>query len=145
MILLAQGAKTRLVNCHGQSCMHLICWQVKKLCFTIYVTVYKYKTQVIILECFFFIILEWFANSYYFWEISLIPLIDYIRRVQNIQWKKYNSSNIFQFLPEESRRNSYLPVSSGCPGRNTFLPEEKQLVLPIDIENPYRLSNCLYR
>ena len=43
--------------------------------------------------------------------------------------KKYNSSKIFhffQFLPEEIGRNSYLPVSSGCPGRNTFLPEEKQ-------------------
>ena len=43
--------------------------------------------------------------------------------------KKYNSSKIFhffQFLPEEIGRNSYIPVSSGCPGRNTFLPEEKQ-------------------
>ena len=39
------------------------------------------------------------------------------------------SSNFFhfiQFLPEETGRNSYFPVSSGRPGRNTFLPEETQ-------------------
>ena len=26
-----------------------------------------------------------------------------------------------------------------------FISSTSQLVLPIDIENPYRLSNCLYR
>ena len=81
MLLLAQGAKTRVVTCHEQSCMHLRCWQVKKLCLTIYVTVYEYKTQVVILE--------WFANSLYFGEINQIPLIDYFKQhIQNIQWKK---------------------------------------------------------
>ena len=56
VLLSAQGAKTRVVTCHEQSCMHLICWQVKKPCLIIYVMVYKYETQVLILE--------WFANSY---------------------------------------------------------------------------------
>ena len=37
----------------------------------IYVTVYKYKTQVVILE--------WFANSYSFGEISQLPLIGYFK------------------------------------------------------------------
>ena len=37
-----------------------------------------------------------------------------------------NFFHFFQFLPEETGRNSYFPVSSGRPGRNTFLPEETQ-------------------
>ena len=120
MILFAQGTKARVVICCDQSCMHLRCWQVK-LCLTIYVKEHKYKTQVVILE--------WFAYFYYFGEISQIPLIISNNIFRTSNGKKYNSSNIFhsfQFLPEEIGRNSYLPFSSGCPGRNTFLPEEKQ-------------------
>ena len=120
MILFAQGTKARVVTCSDQSCMHLRCWQVK-LCLTIYVKVHKYKTQVVILE--------WFAYFYYFGEISQIPLIISNNIFRTSNGKKYNSSNIFhsfQFLLEEIGRNSYLPVSSGCPRRNTFLPEEKQ-------------------
>ena len=49
----------------------MLAGQVKKLSLTIYVTVYEYKTQVVILE--------WFANSYYFGEINQIPLIDYFK------------------------------------------------------------------
>ena len=45
MLLLAQGTKTRVVTCHEQSCMHLRCLQVKKLCLAIYVTLYEYKIQ----------------------------------------------------------------------------------------------------
>ena len=83
-ILLTQGAKTRLVTCPEQSCMHLRCCQ-GKLCLTIYVTVHQYKTQVVILE--------WFAYFYYFEEISQIPLIDYLKQhIQNIQWKQGKSA-----------------------------------------------------
>ena len=68
-------------------------------------------------------------NAYYFAEIHQVPLDDYFKQHNhNTQWK-YNSFNIIHFslfLLEEIGRNSYLPVSSGCPGRNTFRPEEKQ-------------------
>ena len=37
-----------------------------------------------------------------------------------------NFFHFFHFLPEETGRSSYFPVSSGLPGRNTFLPEETQ-------------------
>ena len=51
----------------------------------------KRKTQVVILECFF--------NSYYFGEINQVTLTDYFKQhIHNIQWKKYNSSNIFHFF-----------------------------------------------
>ena len=75
--------------------------------------------------------LEWLTNSYYFGEISQIPLIIKNSIFRTSNGKFFNSSNIFQFLPEEIGRNSYLPVSSGCPGRNTFLPEEKQPCLSV--------------
>ena len=97
MLLLAQGAKTRVVTCPEQSFIHLRCWLVKKLCLTIYVT----------------------ANSYhmYFGEISQIPLTEYLKQhTQNIQWKKSIifpifsiSSSFFRKKLEEIAILQFLP------------------------------------
>ena len=35
-------------------------------------------------------------------------------------------SSFFQFCPDKTGRNRFLPLFSGCPGRNSFLPEETQ-------------------
>ena len=132
MLLLAQGAKTRVVTCHEQSCMHLRCWQVKKLCLTICVTVYEYKTQVVILE--------WFANSYYFGEINQIPLIDYFKQhIQNIQWKKSiilpKSSNFFRKKLEEIAIFQFPP---GVPEEIHFFRKKNNPVWCISFETGLR-------
>ena len=87
--------------------MLLRCWQVK-LCLTIYVTVYKYKTQVVILE--------WFAYFYYFGEISQIPLIDYFKQhIQNIQWKQGKSEGFDSCdRPSNLKLNSNRQFFSPC-------------------------------
>ena len=41
------------------------------------------------------------------------------------------SSTFFQFLPEETGRNTFFPVSSILPGRNLFLPEVSE---PCDLD-----------
>ena len=42
------------------------------------------------------------------------------------------SSSFFQFLPEETGRNTIFPVSSILPGRNQFLPEVSEPCLNHD-------------
>ena len=103
MILLAQGAKTRVVACPDQSCMHLRC------ALTIYVNVYEYKTQVAILRMVCQSLLFWrnkpktsnwcFQTTYseHPMEKSVILPISSIS--SNFFQKKLEEIGIFQFPP----------------------------------------------
>ena len=84
-----------------------------------YVMVYKYKIQVVILE--------WFTNPYYFGEISQIPRIDYFtQHIQNIQWKKkYNSSISSNFFQKKLEEITIFQFPPGVPEEIHFFREEK--------------------
>ena len=46
------------------------------------------------------------------------------------------SSSFFQFCPDKTGRNRFLPLFSVCPGRNRFLPEETQPWLTCCLTSP---------
>ena len=59
-------------------------------------------------------------------------------------------SSFFQFCPDKTGRNMFLPLFSGCPGRNMFLLEETQpwtthqgyeSFVPNEIDSEFSLSN----
>ena len=45
-------------------------------------------------------------------------------------------SSFFQFCPDKTGRNRFLPFFSGCPGRNKFLPEETQPCFNLSMKSP---------
>ena len=108
-------------------------------------------------------LVQWSSCSTHVWGTHDLPWLSTTSRHHLLHWKWWLNYNIESLWPNSGRFCYHIINSEKLTTitrkifqherltntnwltQITNIPHNTTLVLPIDIENPYRLSNCLYR